>query len=89
MTTIRAFGAQKPLQQEFDDYQNLNVSAWFTFVGCARSFGLWLDLHCVIYVALVTVSFLFLQLGQYTKQYELIKTSICVYFIFQKLLEEM
>ncbi|XP_066255316.1 probable multidrug resistance-associated protein lethal(2)03659 isoform X2 [Euwallacea similis] len=61
LTTIRAFGAQRTLQNQFDRYQNINAAAWFTFVGCARSFGLWLDMHCVMYVALVTISFLFLR----------------------------
>ncbi|CAG9768550.1 unnamed protein product [Ceutorhynchus assimilis] len=61
LTTIRAFGVQKTLQKEFDNYQNQNAAAWFTFVGCARSFGLWLDLHCVVYVGLVTISFFFVK----------------------------
>ncbi|XP_066143813.1 probable multidrug resistance-associated protein lethal(2)03659 isoform X2 [Euwallacea fornicatus] len=65
LTTIRAFGAQGALQDQFDRYQDINAAAWFTFVGCARSFGLWLDMHCVMYVALVTISLLFLQTEMY------------------------
>ncbi|KAL1513310.1 hypothetical protein ABEB36_002732 [Hypothenemus hampei] len=59
LTTIRTFRAQKTLEEKFDDYQNINSSAWFTSVGCARCFGLWLDLHCVLYVTLVILSILF------------------------------
>ncbi|RZC36351.1 multidrug resistance-associated protein, partial [Asbolus verrucosus] len=60
LTTIRAFGAQEILRIEFDQHQDLHSSAFYMFLGCNRTFGFWLDLHCVIYIALVTLSFLFI-----------------------------
>ncbi|KAL1513416.1 hypothetical protein ABEB36_002835 [Hypothenemus hampei] len=60
LTTIRAFGAQKILKEEFDNYQNSYSSAYFMFLGANRTFGFWLDMHCVIFIALVTLSFVFM-----------------------------
>lgn len=76
LTTIRAFGVQPAFQKQFDGFQDINVSAWFTFVGCARSFGLWLDLHCVVFVALVIISFLFLQTGTISTLFSILSRPI-------------
>ncbi|XP_030765293.1 probable multidrug resistance-associated protein lethal(2)03659 isoform X2 [Sitophilus oryzae] len=59
LTTIRAFGAQEILKSEFDSYQNSYSSAYFMFLGANRTFGFWLDMHCVLFITLVTFSFLF------------------------------
>ncbi|KAJ8929216.1 hypothetical protein NQ314_018095 [Rhamnusium bicolor] len=61
LTTIRAFGAQKILANEFDNYQDKYTAAYFMFLAANRTFGFWLDLHCVIYIGLVTISCLFVQ----------------------------
>ncbi|CAH0698992.1 unnamed protein product [Spodoptera exigua] len=58
ITTIRAFGAQEALIREFDNHQDLHSSAWYLFIASSRAFGFWLDLVCVIYIAMVTLSFL-------------------------------
>ncbi|CAK1548503.1 unnamed protein product [Leptosia nina] len=58
ITTIRAFGAQETLIKEFDSHQDLHSSAWYMFIASSRAFGFWLDLVCVIYIAVVTMSFL-------------------------------
>lgn len=58
LTTIRAFRAEEILSKEFDNHQDLHSSAWFVFISTSRAFGYWLDLICVIYVFLVTFSFL-------------------------------
>ncbi|KAG5889084.1 hypothetical protein JTB14_004928 [Gonioctena quinquepunctata] len=61
LTTIRAFGAQKILRKEFDNYQNLHSAAFYMYLSVTKTFGFWLDLHCVIYIALVLVALLFVK----------------------------
>ncbi|XP_022919142.2 probable multidrug resistance-associated protein lethal(2)03659 [Onthophagus taurus] len=65
ITTIRAFGAEEMLKREFDMHQNLHSSAWFMFLGSSRTFGFWLDLICVVYIACVTLSFLVMRHEQF------------------------
>ncbi|XP_049853484.1 probable multidrug resistance-associated protein lethal(2)03659 [Schistocerca gregaria] len=60
LPTIRAFGAQKFLEKEFDHIQDVNSSAFYIFTAISRAFGLWLDFVCVAYLAVVTYSFLVL-----------------------------
>ncbi|EAT32568.1 AAEL015290-PA [Aedes aegypti] len=61
LTTIRAFGAEKILAYEFDKHQDLNTSAWYLFLATTRAFALWLELVCVLYIAVVTFSFLMME----------------------------
>ncbi|EAT35435.1 AAEL012386-PA [Aedes aegypti] len=58
LSTIRAFGAQTALRREFNHHLDVNTSAWFIFATTTRAFALWLDFVCVIYIAMVTLSFL-------------------------------
>ncbi|XP_060873208.1 ATP-binding cassette sub-family C member 4-like isoform X2 [Metopolophium dirhodum] len=58
LTTIRAYGAEKILSNEFDYHQDLHSSAWYIFICSSRAFGLWLDIVCFIYISIVTFSFL-------------------------------
>lgn len=57
LSTIRAFGAEEILVKEFDNLQDLNSSAFYLFISASRAFGFWLDLFCVLYIAIVTLSF--------------------------------
>ncbi|XP_017069976.2 LOW QUALITY PROTEIN: probable multidrug resistance-associated protein lethal(2)03659 [Drosophila eugracilis] len=57
LTTIRAFGAQSALELEFDNYQDIHSSAFFMFISTFRTFGYWLDCICLVYIAVVTLSF--------------------------------
>lgn len=65
LTTIRAFKAQKILEKEFDNHQDLHSSAWYLFIATSRAFGFWLDLVCIVYIAIVTLSFLVLDLNEF------------------------
>ncbi|KAF5283713.1 hypothetical protein FQR65_LT13748 [Abscondita terminalis] len=58
LTSIRAFRAEPTLIKEFDELQDLHSVTWYLFISTSRAFGYWLDLICVIYIALVTLSFL-------------------------------
>ncbi|XP_016989332.1 probable multidrug resistance-associated protein lethal(2)03659 [Drosophila rhopaloa] len=59
LSTIRAFGAQRVLESEFDNYQDMHSSAFYMFISTSRAFGYWLDCFCVIYIAIITLSFFF------------------------------
>ncbi|XP_043503586.1 probable multidrug resistance-associated protein lethal(2)03659 isoform X2 [Polistes fuscatus] len=58
LPTIRSFEAGDILIKEFDNHQDLHSSAWFIFIASSRAFGFWLDVFCLVYIALVTLSFL-------------------------------
>ncbi|KAJ8979911.1 hypothetical protein NQ317_005347 [Molorchus minor] len=58
LTTIRAFGAQDSLRDEFDKHQDCHTSAWFMYIAASSAFGFWLDVLCFIFVAIITFSFL-------------------------------
>ncbi|KAH8351932.1 hypothetical protein KR084_000656, partial [Drosophila pseudotakahashii] len=57
LSTIRAFGAQKVLEAEFDSYQDMHSSASYMFISTSRAFGYWIDVFCAIYLAIVTLGF--------------------------------
>ncbi|CAG9840910.1 unnamed protein product [Diabrotica balteata] len=61
LTTIRAFKAEEILKNEFDMYQNHHSAAFFMYLGATRTFGFWLDFICVIYIALVILSLIFVE----------------------------
>ncbi|EDV31156.2 uncharacterized protein Dana_GF14689 [Drosophila ananassae] len=50
LPTIRAMGAQRTLIAQYDNYQDLQSSGYYTFVTTSRAFGYYLDLFCVAYV---------------------------------------
>lgn len=58
LPTIRAFNAGDILTKEFDRHQDLHSSSWYIFIASSRAFGFWLDVFCVVYIVLVTLSFL-------------------------------
>ncbi|CAM6031929.1 unnamed protein product, partial [Sphagnum compactum] len=57
LSTIRAFKAEQILVEEFDSHQDLHSSAFYLFLSISRSFGFWLDAFCVVYIAIITMSF--------------------------------
>lgn len=58
LTTIRAFKAEKIVTTDFDDHQDLHTSTWFIFISTSRAFGFYIEIFCLIYVAIITVTFL-------------------------------
>lgn len=60
LSTIRAYGAQDILKQEFDKFQDVHTSSWYMFIVTSSAFGFSLDVFCLIFITLVIVSFLLL-----------------------------
>ncbi|CAB3245308.1 unnamed protein product [Arctia plantaginis] len=56
LATIRSFGAEFLLAQEFDRHQDLHSAAWYLFITCSRAFGYFLDLICLLFIICVTFS---------------------------------
>ncbi|XP_022228038.2 LOW QUALITY PROTEIN: probable multidrug resistance-associated protein lethal(2)03659 [Drosophila obscura] len=56
LPTIRALGGQRLLIGEYDNYQDLHSSGYYTFLSTSRAFGYYLDLFCVAYVISVTLT---------------------------------
>lgn len=58
LTTIRACGAQYMVSKEFDVLQDQHTSSWYLFLATTETFGFYLDVICVIFLAVVTFQFL-------------------------------
>ncbi|XP_063704489.1 probable multidrug resistance-associated protein lethal(2)03659 [Culicoides brevitarsis] len=63
LSTIRAFKASDILQDEFAHLQNFNSATYYLSLTTTRAFAFWLDFTCVLYIAIVTFSFLFMDNG--------------------------
>uniref|UniRef100_A0A1B6DBN7 Multidrug resistance-associated protein lethal(2)03659 n=1 Tax=Clastoptera arizonana TaxID=38151 RepID=A0A1B6DBN7_9HEMI len=63
LTTIRAFKSENVFQEEFNEHQDLHSCAWFQSIAIRRAFGYCTDVVCLIFVAIVTFSFLILDKG--------------------------
>ncbi|XP_068629128.1 ATP-binding cassette sub-family C member 4-like [Battus philenor] len=56
LATIRSYGAEALLAQEFDRHQDLHSAAWYLFITCSRAFGYFLDIICLLFIVCVTFS---------------------------------
>lgn len=65
LTTIRASGAQFLLQKEFDTHQDLHTRSWFLIIGTTSAFGFCLDVISVLFLAIVTFSFMLADTSMY------------------------
>ncbi|KAG5324821.1 L259 protein, partial [Pseudoatta argentina] len=63
LPTIRAFGMEATLTKEFDNYQDIHSSAWYIFIASSRAFAFWVDAFCMLYITLITLSFLVMDNG--------------------------
>ncbi|RZB39259.1 ABC tran domain containing protein, partial [Asbolus verrucosus] len=61
LATVRAFNAQKILEQEFDNLQDLHTSAFYLLLSLQATLGYWVDITCIIYTGLVIFSFFLLE----------------------------
>ncbi|XP_070068961.1 probable multidrug resistance-associated protein lethal(2)03659 isoform X2 [Drosophila takahashii] len=57
LPTIRAFGAHRFLEEQFDNFQDLHSSARYMSISTSKAFGYWMECLCVTYIAIVTLSF--------------------------------
>ncbi|CAG9859550.1 unnamed protein product [Phyllotreta striolata] len=58
LTTIRAFGAENILTNEFDNHQDYHSSAWHMFLVSSSAFGFYLDAFCASFITVLVFSFL-------------------------------
>jgi ABC-type multidrug transport system fused ATPase/permease subunit len=58
LSTIRASDAQSILTTEFHAHQDLHSGALFMFLNASIAFGFSLDLLCLVFISIVTFSFL-------------------------------
>ncbi|XP_031342947.1 probable multidrug resistance-associated protein lethal(2)03659 [Photinus pyralis] len=58
LTTIRASRAQRILEKEFDNHQDVYSSVVYMNIVASRAFGFYVDMTCAFYIAVITLSFL-------------------------------
>eukprot|EP00102_Acyrthosiphon_pisum_P018651 XP_016655861.1 PREDICTED: probable multidrug resistance-associated protein lethal(2)03659 isoform X2 [Acyrthosiphon pisum] len=58
LSTIRAFKAEDILCKEFDEHQDLHSSTWYLFISTSEAFGFSLDMVSLMYLCILTFSFL-------------------------------
>nr|ASU47347.1 ABCC2 [Cnaphalocrocis medinalis] len=63
LSTIRSSNSQCRLQTKFDQAQNLNSSAFYTFLGGSSAFGMYIDALCLVYLGLVMSIFILIDFG--------------------------
>ncbi|XP_039745503.1 multidrug resistance-associated protein 4-like [Pararge aegeria] len=63
LSTVRSSNSQYRLLRMFDDAQDINTSAFYTFLGGSSCFGLYLDVLCLIYLGIILAVFIFIDFG--------------------------
>ncbi|CAG9860399.1 unnamed protein product [Phyllotreta striolata] len=63
--TIRSANAQQMVTKEFDVLQNQHTSTWFLFLISSVSFGFYLDMISITFLALLTYQFVLFNNGQF------------------------
>ncbi|XP_015437296.1 PREDICTED: probable multidrug resistance-associated protein lethal(2)03659 [Dufourea novaeangliae] len=61
LSTIRAYCAQDILKKEFDKLQDVHTSTVYMYIVASTAFGFSLDVFCLVFISLVTFSFLLLE----------------------------
>ncbi|KAG5875550.1 hypothetical protein JTB14_025763 [Gonioctena quinquepunctata] len=57
VTTIRSYGAENILREEFDKHQDLHTSAHFMSICSLRAFSFFMDIVCSLFTVLVVLKF--------------------------------
>lgn len=65
LSTIRAFSAERTLEAEFDNHQDIHSACWFMFIATSSAFGLSLDIMCMIFMFCITFTFLLFDTGMF------------------------
>lgn len=64
LSTVRALNANDQLENEFYQLIDNNTGVWYIRICSTRAFAFWLDIICLIYMSVVTLSFLVLDIGE-------------------------
>ncbi|CAG9107278.1 unnamed protein product [Plutella xylostella] len=83
VATIRSFGTEQLLTQEFDRHQDLHSAAWYLFITSSRAFGYFLDVICLLFIICVTFSCLMKSDAESSKVGLAITQSISLTGVFQ------
>lgn len=65
LSTIRAFGAEATLEEEFDNHQDIHSACWYMFIATSSAFGLSLDFMCMIFMFCIIFTFLLFDTGKW------------------------
>ncbi|XP_050352389.1 uncharacterized protein LOC126774816 [Nymphalis io] len=65
LSTVRSSNSQYRLLKMFDDAQDLNSSAFYTFLGGSSAFGLFLDILCLVYLGVILAIFILIDFGDW------------------------
>ncbi|XP_031636272.1 multidrug resistance-associated protein 4-like [Contarinia nasturtii] len=76
LSTVRAFNAEKLLQNEFDYHQDTHTAAWFMFVATGSAFGFILDVLCWVFIASILSFYLLVDTGASSEMVGLALTQI-------------
>ncbi|XP_060872281.1 probable multidrug resistance-associated protein lethal(2)03659 isoform X3 [Metopolophium dirhodum] len=76
LSTIRAFKAEDILCKEFDEHQDLHSSTWYLFITSSEAFGFSLDMICLVYICILTYSFLLVNNGIFGGDVGLVLTQL-------------
>lgn len=66
LASVHTSKAESILETEFHEFQDHNISSWYLSMCAMRWFGFWLDFVCLMFIAVVTHSFLLLENGKST-----------------------
>lgn len=65
LSTIRTYKSSETIIKEFNSLQNSNTSVCFLFSSLAKALALWLELVCVLYMAVVLLIFFIFEKGKF------------------------